>query len=424
MRNSLVIVAAIVLFAAMSDFAVADTDITITGQVRARAEVSDRSFDTTHKAQQYTDLRTRVMVNAAIDDNTHAVVQFQDSRRFGDRGYSGTLDDAENVDVHQAYLNVAQLWNNGLGLKAGRFEVILGNQRVFGSVGWSNVGRSWDGIQTWLDRESVRFDAFWLKRVERNTANGNSDFDIGGAQLAVKSANLDIFGFFEHDAHLNSYFALISNHKALRRFSLGMYYHRVHRQLDFELNAVYQGGKMQVWTNPDDQPLITVSDEADIAAYMFTFETGYTFDRPCKPRVALGIDYTSGDDDPSDLDHKAYNNLYYTGHKFRGYMDYFIGSDPEGLMDLVVRFKANPTRGWTAKLDFHYFQTTADYINPIDSATTKDVGLEFDLGLTTSRVAGVKLAAGASLFLPSEAYVGMKDPDPTLWSYFQATADF
>ena len=86
--------------------AMAETDVTITGQVRVRSEISDKSFDSTDKAQQFTYLRTRVMADATIDGNAHAVVQFQDSRIFGDNGYSGSLTDAKNVDIAPVPLSV------------------------------------------------------------------------------------------------------------------------------------------------------------------------------------------------------------------------------------------------------------------------------------------------------------------------------
>ncbi|MFH1374160.1 MAG: alginate export family protein [bacterium] len=413
--------------------AMAETDVNITGQVRVRSELSDRSFDSTAKAQQYTYLRTRVMADAAIDDNTHAVVQFQDSRTLGAGGFSGdhTTGDAKNVDLHQAYLQVDHLWENGPGLKAGRFEVNLGNQRVFGSVGWHNVGRSWEGFQAWLDRENVRFDAFWLKKMELDDVTGNTDYDIFGAYATIKPANLDLFAFFEHDAYQDDSTPVTnaptgtfySHHKRLKRLNLGLHYKRTYQQFDFDVNAVYQTGKMQQWDEPVPDSLASV--EHDIAALMFTFEGGYTFDRSCKPRLGLGIDYASGDDNLIDTDHKAYNNLYYTGHKFRGYMDYFLGSGSEGLMDVMLRLKVNPTEGWTVKGDLHLFRTATEYADFSDTtATTRDVGMEFDLGVSTVRVAGVNLAAGTSVFLPSESYVGMADPDPTFWSYFQATANF
>ncbi len=439
MRVSMLVVAlAAVVLGAGS--AMADTDVTITGQVRARTEISDKSFDTLVKVQQFTYLRTRVMADARINNNTHAVAQFQDSRILGDNGYSGSLSDAKNVDLHQAYLQVDHLWNNGVGFKAGRFEVNLGNQRVFGAVGWHNVGRSWEGFQTWLDREKVRFDAFWLKKMELNATTGNTDFDIFGAQATIKSINLDLFGFFEHDAFQDDS-TLITNapigtfysqHKRLQRLNLGLYYKRIYQQFDFELNSVYQTGQKQIWTEPVTDRL--VSEELDIAAFMFAFETGYTFDRPCRPRLAMGIDYTSGDDDAADDKYEAYDNLYYTGHKFRGFMDYFPASPKPGgtgqdvgLMDVMLRLKANPTAGWTVKGDFHFFKTATDYVDPMDTTgatMTKDIGMEFDIGIVTSRVAGVKLAAGASLFLPTESYAGMADPDPRFWSYLQATAGF
>jgi len=155
----------------------AGADVDITGQVRVRPETTRKSFDADEDVtQDFTDLRTRVQVDATIKDNVHAVVQIQDSRRFGANDASGTLTNTDNVDIHQAYLSITELWTGGIGLRAGRFEVALGNQRVFGTVGWSNVGRSWEGFQLWFDDDHVRADGFWLKRLELYTPNENREY--------------------------------------------------------------------------------------------------------------------------------------------------------------------------------------------------------------------------------------------------------
>jgi len=162
------------------------------------------------------------------------------------------------------------------------------------------------------------------------------------------------------------------------------------------------------------------ADEYDISAFMFTFEGGMTFqDSELKPRVAVGIDYSSGDDDFTDEKVSTFTNAYYTGHKFRGYMDYFLGSHEYGLIDLMFRGKINPAPGWTIKGDFHHFTTAKEY-DISGTETSKDVGMEFDFTVITSKVPGVKLALGASIFMPTENWEGFEDPEKGFWAYTQA----
>ena len=184
-----------------------------------------------------------------------------------------------------------------------------------------------------------------------NASDGNRDFDIVGGVLDLKKWNWQLFAFYEFDANVS----FVTDTNNLNRFDIGTYYHRKYQNFDFELNAVYQTGTMAV--DPDDFGFA----EVDVAAFMAAFEAGYTFEADIKPRVAAGIDYASGDDKPSDTDWKAYDNLYYTGHKFRGYFDEFIGSNPAGLMDMIFRLKLEPFEKSILGLDFHYFKTAEEY---------------------------------------------------------------
>ena len=403
--------------------ALAETEVKVNGQVRYRGEFSKKSFDPDAKFLEASYLRTRINVEAVKDDNMHAFVQLQDSRMIGGTTSSGDpasagLNDGENVDLHQAYVQLDRIWINGLGSKVGRFELNLGNQRVFGAVGWHNVGRSWEGGISWIDQPSFRVDMFSLKRLELNDDNGNRDFNVWGAQLALKELGFEVFGFYENDA--NETFEWIDNDTArqvgtqidaLQRASVGIHGKRVSGQADVEINGVYQFGKMR----PGDS-----QSETDIQAFLATAEIGYAFNPDKKGRIAAGIDFASGDSDPNDDKYKAYQNLYYTGHKFRGYMDYFLGSGSDGLMDLMARFRYSPYDKWLVNLDVHHFSTAQE----MNAEGDKGLGLEFDLGVTTTSVKGVKMVYGASLFLPSEAYAGMADKEAGFWGYSMLIANF
>jgi len=398
--------------------AIGGAEIDISGQVRVRHETVQKEFDDDAAFRDHTDLRTRIKIKAAIAGNTQVVIQFQDSRRFGamtafDAPASGELNDGKNVDVHQAYLQVDKLWVNGPGIKAGRFEFNTGNQRVFGAVGWHNVGRVWEGFQGWYDNAKLKLVGFWLKRLELNDSDGNRDFDVMGVNATVKEIGLEATAFHEYDADNAFRIAGMNN---LDRTNLGLYLKRKHQQLDFELNGIYQFGAQATGSG-------TTATEIDIAAFLVAFEAGYSIPGSGKARVAARIDYTTGDDDPNDDKFKTYQNSYYTGHKFRGYMDYFVPSNTPGLVDFVLRGKASPAPGWLIKGDLHYFTTAADYTD-FNDQNTKDVGVELDVIISTKRVAGVGIAGGAAVFLPTESFAGLKNPNPGFWLFSMMTADF
>ncbi len=420
MRCRLVIFAIAGLLAGMASDVVSETVWDISGQVRLREQADDKSFVAHRGAFTFYEIRTRAAVGAVIEDNTHVFVQIQDSRiagdvnQFGERT-SGTLNDSKNVDLHQAFVKIDNIFGEGWGGLGGRFEYNRGNQRVFGGVGWHNIGRSFEGAMLWYHRPTFRIELFNMYLREMQTPCDEEDFMLGGIYANVTDWNLDLFAFIEFDRR-NSGFPATAND--LERLNIGTYYQRTSGDFDVELNGVYQVGEKS------DPSRAALQEPLDISAFMFTFEGGFSFAGERNARVAAGIDYSSGDDDPTDNEVNTYQNSYYTGHKFRGHMDYFITSGAAGLVDIILRGQVDPLRGWTLKGDLHFFTTAADYVSPIDGATTKDVGVEFDLSVSTTRVAGVLLQVGISVFAPSEDFAGFADPDPGVWTYSMATANF
>ncbi|HSG98968.1 MAG TPA: alginate export family protein [candidate division Zixibacteria bacterium] len=405
-------------------------DFTWSGQIRLRAENFRLDFDKDAHLQSETYLRTRVNMLAAVTENTSAFVQFQDSRtlggmnKFGDN-QSATLNDGANVDLHQAYLKINNLFGQGWGAMGGRFEVNLGNQRLFGGVGWSNVGRSMEGGMLWYDNPSVAVTLFDVKAIEAMNPLGNSDFDVIGAHVNVKEHHLEFIASLDYWAEEHSVNG--SDERLLQRFTIGGYLDHDFDHSNVTLNAAVQTGTQlfmpaAVWV------------KRDISAFLIAAEAGHTFTGANNPHIAAGIDFASGDDDPNDDKHKAFNNLYYTGHKFRGYMDYFVGSNEKGLMDIYLRGGIDITQGWKLDVDGHYFQLAQDgedwQMNP-----TKDLGFEFDLTLTTTRVEGATIVFGGSAFVPSDnaavipgssyfTAAALQDPDPSAWGYTQVIINF
>ena len=420
----------------------AETVLDITGQVRVRGEASRKSFDNLSTHFQHThSMRTRVNVKGTVDDNATAFVQFQDTRTFGgvnqfDDLQSSGLNDSKNVDLHQAYITY-NLWtkeNWSIGVLAGRFEFNWGNQRLLGAVGWHNVGRSWEGGLLWYNAEKFKITLASLKALELNSQFYNRDFDAYALALSLKEYNLDVLGLYEIDADTNDYFTDV---KALKRTTLAAFYKRKVEQIDMEFNVALQTGKMGVMI-PSGNPADTL-EEMDISAMMFAGEVGYTFEGDKKARVAFGIDYASGDNGDDSTKHKTFNNLYWTGHKFNGYMDYFLGGGPNGLMDIMLRGQFELLPGWTVKGDIHLFSAAQDYAYDTGDTTatgapifalSSDVGTEIDITVKTNRVKGVALQWGLSFFTAKDAYANKREglyPGETqsgVWGYCQAVVNF
>ncbi|NNE44240.1 MAG: alginate export family protein, partial [Gemmatimonadetes bacterium] len=339
------------------------------GHIRVRTATSDRTFMPDAAVRNSTELRSRFGVGTTVKSNATVYIQLQDSRVLGGEGAtgeptSGTLNDGHNVDLHQAWLRVTELIGPDVGLRAGRFEVNTGNQRVFGSVGWHNVGRSWEGITLETrPAEDWKADFHWLKRLELDDPAENRDFDVLLANVAC-SHGLEVFGVLEKDADAAP--GSPARLDALRRWTTGVYARHDGGSWDIEANLAHQGGDKELLVG-------TTLVEQEISANLVTAEIGVPLNTRRPARLAAGVDYASGDSSPGAGKFSAYDNLYYTGHKFRGYMDYFLASGTDGLVDWMARASFQPADRWTAKLDWHLFRTAVDR-PAFDGGMTKDVG--------------------------------------------------
>lgn len=382
------------------------------GQIRLRDEYDLKSTEPERHSKVFHDLRTRLGVKFDPTEKVVVYVQFQDSRRLGDPS-SGDLSSTANVDFHQAFFQIQDAIFRRLWIRAGRFEVNYGNQRVFGSVGWHNIGRSWEGALFAYRHEQVRVDMFYLKRMEMNDEDYDRDFDLYGLYGTLPSIKLDLFGFYELHADSNGYVQ-----ERLQRYNVGTYFTGVYNRIDFTAQGVFQFGQIPRDSLPDR--LVQ-----DISAFMFTVEAGYTFEGRGGVRVAAGIDYSSGDDGKDSTKYKAYTNAYYTGHKFRGFMDYFVSSEKFGLVDYILTGKIKPADRWETRLDLHYFRAAADYLSKSDTVLTKNIGTEIDLTVTNKSLKGVTLAGGGSLFFADKHFSEAGDQRKTgIWAYLMTTINF
>lgn len=393
--------------------ALAQPVLKLSGQVRTRMEYDDKSFRSSY-APLFTDMRTRFGVSADVDSSVHAFIQLQDSRRFGalanDRPATSTNTDNKNVDLHQAWLAVDNFPIENLRLQAGRFELSFGNERVIGSGDWHNVSRAFEGINLSFKESNCLTHLFAVQLIESTGGKLNEEYLLYGSNVSFLGPRLDLLALYEFDNDPR-----YPASERMRRLSLGAYFNRQLGEFDLAANGVYQMGSLH-W--PPSQP------KQNISAYLVTAEVGYLLDTKTKTRMAIGIDYASGDDDEFLGDLNAYDNLFYTGHKFRGFMDYYLTGESTGylgLFDQMVRVKMEPTKGWVFRGDLHRFLTAKSYWSGTERK--KELGWEIDLVATTTRIKGFKFEMGAATFLPAKDFYG-QNANPGYWGYMSAAVDF
>ncbi|MCF6269314.1 MAG: alginate export family protein [Melioribacteraceae bacterium] len=387
-----------------SGFAIAQDKVKVNAQIRPRFNLDDKDFNSATEANSYTELRTRLGVAYSPSANLTGFIQIQDSRIYGTE--PSTMANTQNLDIHQAYFKIENLFELPFYLKVGRMELSYGSQRILGAVGWSNVGRSFDASLLQFQNDAINID-FIAARTNESMLEGDS------LDTFVYSAygNLKVV-----DSHIIQPF-IIAEYQAkqdFNRYTIGIYATNKNKGAGFkhELDASYQLG--------------TQRTDVDISAFMVAYNLGYTFDSKLKPMIGAGVDYLSGDDGADATKYKTFNTLYATNHKFYGYMDYFVNIPKHtyglGLMDIQVKGSIVPIQKLKVALAYHIFNANADY-TLIDGSTSASFGSEIDLTLSYKYSGNVKFVGGFSFFTPGDIFKERKGEDSSNWTYLMAVVN-
>lgn len=160
-------------------------------EIRIRGEEEDRNFDL-GDYNSFTLLRTRFSATIKPLPNLAAFVQMQDSRVYGQE--PSTLAHTGNVDLHQAYVKASGVIWRWLDVQFGRFEANLGEERLVGAVGWSNVGRSFDGSRlTFNLSQNFRLDLIGARLQEASLVGLDDENDYDFSTLYASYVKSDRF---------------------------------------------------------------------------------------------------------------------------------------------------------------------------------------------------------------------------------------
>jgi hypothetical protein len=390
-----------------------------TGELRMRNEIDRRDFNSSTPSNTYSLLRTRLGLEALPAENVRVFIQAQDSRAFGQEkdasGFS-TSADTKNIDLHQGYIEVKNMFSDRLTLRLGRQELSYGNERLIGSLGWSNTGRSFDGGLAKLNFTDLSLDVFAMNV-------GEVQSPVSAATPAtvsyVRDAGQDFYGFY-------STIKSITNHKidayvlyqwnralsagnsdSLQRFTVGSYIKGTADAFDYEAELAFQGGTIAT---------------SDISAFMGTTALGYSFREMILSRITIGYEYLSGTESPGP-DFSSFDPMYHTGHKFYGFMDYFITipthTGNRGLTDVLLRTSFKFTDAFSGNAWIHHF-ATAKTVNG-----ESILGQEIDLVASYRYNTALAFELGLAAFVPGPLMrQRFNGSDVGLWGYLTTTAAF
>ncbi len=373
-------------------------EITFGGQVRPRME-SRTPVD--HSRETFTSMRVRVQLEALLASDVKVFIQFQDVRFLGEEG--NTLGDykADAFDLHQGYVEMASVPRIGGSLRVGRQALALGEQRLVGSVEWTQQGRSFDGLRyTAAAAGTVKLDLFAMQLQEKSSGTHDFDGDFLGAYGSIDMEHagvVDLYALLTRDSREDG----------------------THEQT---FGGLWRGGTGPVDLRFEGSLQRGERNGADVSAYMVGARAEVEVHDGAT--VTLWYDYLSGDDDPSDDEVGVFSTLFATNHAFYGAADYFLNIPAHtgglGLKDAAVKFTfdAGPKTG--VRVDLHNIQTAKK-----GTLSTQSLANELDLTLTHRLSAGLTMVGGYSFV---QANDGMEElgrlSENANWAFLMLNAVF
>jgi hypothetical protein len=390
-----------------------------TGELRVRGELDGRDFLSRTPPNAYTLLRTRFGAEITPLEKVRIVLTMQDARVFGEEQSGSTFStiaNTRNLDLLVGYVRIDDLFVDGFSVSAGRMGLSYGSERLIGTVGWNNVGRSFDGVLLRMADDVSALDMFVMNTGETNIppaaatpASVASARDSGGLfsglyfslQTASKR-HYDVYLLHEWDRRQS-----VRDEYDLSRFTAGTLLRGTFEQVRYEGEFAFQFGTRMGGT---------------LAAYLLSLAAGYNFGQEGLTSAGLGFDYLTGRRLGS-LDFSSFEPMFHTGHKFYGYMDYFISIPAHtfgrGLQDMYLDVTLKPSEASSVLIRAHNFMLAEPW------SGNRDLGQELDIVGTLHYNEHVAFDVGASTFIPSTVMrAWFNGADAAWWGYLSTLVWF
>lgn len=332
-----------------------DFYISFGGQLRERYELFDNNNFGAGPQDGDGFYLHRILLHADL----HATEYFRlfvqgKSSMIDDRDGGPRPTDSDEIDLQQAFFDIKLPLPTGekdsATLRVGRQDLLYGAQRLISPLDWANVRRTFEGAKLSTVYNKHTIDAFLVRPVlveneECNTGDDDTDFwgvydtiALPGLISKGDGTKLEVYGLGLHKRN-NTTTPVDSD-----TYTIGARFYTNPKPFDLDVEGDYQFGQF---------------GSGDIAAWSLAIEGGYTLlDGPATPRVYLGFDIASGDDDPTDSDRETFNQLFPLGHAYFGYID-AVGRqniiDLHPGLELTLLKDARWAKRVTLRGDYHLF---------------------------------------------------------------------
>lgn len=309
----------------------------------------------------------------------------------------------DRCELWDAYAELMDVSGLPLNIRAGRQRLFFGDKRVFGPGEWGNSGRwIWDALRISFRSGKGSADFYY----GRTMVHDPHTFSVGHRHfyesfgfysclpLTERMGGIAVepFSMTKRDDHPN-YRGEDGRTGPLDSWYAGFRAYKYHPGgLQWDVTYVRQFGNY----GPDD-----------IDAYGFHILLGYRLpDFFMSPGISLEYSYGSGDSDPADNEHGAFDGAFGARDRMYGRMNLFKWRN---IKDAQVNLEFKPCRGLSVVAGFHKFRLASDKdgwsLNPgvyrdVTGLSGNDVGDELDIVCRFDATNSTCLQAGFGHFRP------------------------
>ena len=218
----------------------------------------------------------------------------------------------DTFDLRQAYVEFGNVEGGRFALRAGRQELVFGEQRLVGHLNWTNTARSFDAIRASYRSQDYRIDAFAASVVNLREGEFDKRADANNFHGAYAAFNTIV-----PKAVVEPYvFWRVARVARSETGTIG--------KLDFKTVGFRWTGKLPAnfdyGTEIVEQTGSLGSD--DVQAWAGHWVAGHTMPKVrFTPRLVAEYNYASGDANPTDGQRGTFDQLYPTGHDKYGLAD-------------------------------------------------------------------------------------------------------